>query len=199
MDEQIRQRIFEPFFTTKEVGMGTGLGLSMVYGIIKQHNGFITCYSELGRGSTFRIYLPLISGLVEESKSIPGVMPPRGTETLLFAEDDAMTRKSCRLLLENSGYKVIEAVNGEEAVAQFLALKNEIRLVLIDVVMPLMNGREAIRQMERIRPGIKAIFISGYAADIFNKTEIFEEGINFLSKPISYKDLLVAVRNLLDS
>jgi PAS domain S-box-containing protein len=199
MDEETRQRIFEPFFTTKEVGKGTGLGLSVAYGIIKQHNGFITCYSEPERGTTFRIYLPIINEPAEQSKFTPGVLPRGGTETILLAEDDAMTRKLCRLLLENSGYKVIEAANGEEAVAQFLALKDEIRLVLIDVIMPRMNGREAAIRMEQISPGIKVIFISGYTADIFNKTEIFEEGINFLSKPISYKDLLVAVRNLLDS
>jgi CheY-like chemotaxis protein len=199
MDEKTRQRIFDPFFTTKEVGKGTGLGLSMAYGIIKQHNGFITCYSEPGRGTTFRIYLPIISEPAEQSKSTPGVLPRGGTETLLLAEDDGMTRKLCRLLLENSGYKVIEAANGEEAVAQLIALKDEIRLVLIDVIMPRMNGREAYRRMEQIKPGIKAIFISGYTADIFQKKEIFEEGINFLSKPLLHKELLVAVRNLLDS
>ncbi len=136
MDEQTRQRIFEPFFTTKEVGKGTGLGLSVAYGIIKQHNGYITCYSEPGNGTTFRIYLPLINGAAEQSKSAPDILLPRGTETLLLAEDDAMTRRLCRLLLENSGYKVIEAANGEEAVAQLIALKDEIRLVLIDVIMP---------------------------------------------------------------
>jgi two-component system cell cycle sensor histidine kinase/response regulator CckA len=199
IDEQTRQRIFEPFFTTKEVGKGTGLGLSVAYGIIKQHNGYITCYSEPGNGTTFRVYLPLIGGAAEQSKSAPDILLPKGTETLLLAEDDAMTRRLCRLLLENSGYKVIEAANGEEAVAQLIALKDEIRLVLIDVIMPRMNGREAFRRMEQIRPGIKAIFISGYTADIFHKKEIFEEGINFLSKPLSHKELLVTVRNQLDS
>jgi PAS domain S-box-containing protein len=199
MDEQTRRRIFDPFFTTKEFGKGTGLGLSMAYGIIKQHNGFITCYSEQGRGTTFRVYLPLIGELAEQTKPIPEVLSPGGTETLLLAEDDAMTRKLSRLLLENSGYKIIEAANGEEAIAQFIAHKEEIRLIVIDVIMPRLNGREAYRQMELIMPGIKAIYISGYTADIFRKEEIFEEGINFLSKPLLYKELLVAVRNLLDS
>jgi len=199
MDEQTRQRIFEPFFTTKEVGKGTGLGLSVAYGIIKQHHGFITCYSEPGRGTTFRVYLPLIFESVEESKSTPDGLLPRGTETLLLAEDDAMTRKLSRLILENSGYRVFEAADGEEAVAQFIAHKDEIRLVLMDVIMPRMNGKEAYKRMEQIKPGIKVIFISGYTADIFQKEEIFKEGINFLSKPLMHKELFVAVRNLLDS
>jgi PAS domain S-box-containing protein len=199
MDEQTRQRIFEPFFTTKEAGKGTGLGLSVAYGIIRQHNGFITCYSEPGSGTTFRVYLPLISEPAELGKFIPDVILPRGTETLLLAEDDAMTRKLSRLVLEDSGYRVIEAANGEEAVAQFIAHKDEIRLVLIDIIMPRMNGREVFRQMERIRPDIKAIFVSGYTADIFQKEEIFVEGKNFLSKPLLHKELLVAVRNLLDN
>ena len=199
MDEQTRQRIFEPFFTTKEVGKGTGLGLSVAYGIIKQHHGFITCYSEPGRGTTFRVYLPLIFESVEVSKSTPDGILPRGTETLLLAEDDAMTRKLSRLILENSGYRVFEAADGEEAVAQFIAHKDEIRLVLMDVIMPRMNGKEAYKRMEQIKPGIKVIFISGYTADIFQKEEIFKEGINFLSKPLMHKELFVAVRNLLDS
>jgi PAS domain S-box-containing protein len=199
MDEQTRQRIFDPFFTTKEVGKGTGLGLSVAYGIIRQHKGFITCYSEPGSGTTFRVYLPLISEPAEESKSTPVVILPKGTETLLLAEDDALTRNLSRLLLENSGYKVIEAANGEEAVAQFIAHKEEIGLILTDVIMPRLNGREAHMRMKLIKPGLKAIFISGYTADIFREEEIFEEGVNFLSKPLLHKELLVAVRNLLDS
>jgi len=199
MDEMTRMRIFDPFFTTKETGKGTGLGLAVCYGIIKQHNGFVTCYSEPGTGTTFKIYLPIINETAEVGRAVNEVQMPRGTETLLLAEDDVMTRRLGRLLLENSGYHVIEAANGEEAVANFSELKDEISLVLLDVIMPRMNGREAYRRIDLLKPGIKAIFISGYTADIFKKEELFEEGFNFLSKPILRKDLLVTVRNLLDS
>jgi two-component system, cell cycle sensor histidine kinase and response regulator CckA len=199
MDEKTRQRIFEPYFTTKEVDKGTGLGLSVAYGIIKQHNGFITCYSEPGRGTTFRIYLPVFNMPAENRKSAPDLPLPRGNETILLAEDDSQTRRLSRMILENFGYRVIEAANGEEAVAQFTAHKDEIRIVLLDVIMPRKNGKEAFRLMEQIKPGTKVIFVSGYTADIFKKDEKFEEGINFLSKPILHKELLVTLRNLLDT
>jgi two-component system cell cycle sensor histidine kinase/response regulator CckA len=199
MDEKTRQRIFEPYFTTKEVDKGTGLGLSVAYGIIKQHNGFITCYSEPGRGTTFRVYLPVINLPAENRKSAPDLPLPKGNETILLAEDDTQTRRLSRMILENFGYRVFEAANGDEAVAQFIAHKDEISIVLLDVIMPRKNGKEAFRQMEQIKPGIKAIFISGYTADIFKKEDKFEEGTNFLSKPIMHKELLVTLRNLLDT
>jgi PAS domain S-box-containing protein len=199
MDEKTRQRIFEPYFTTKEVDKGTGLGLSVAYGIIKQHNGYITCYSEPGRGTTFRIYLPLFNLPPESKRSAPDLPLPRGNETILLAEDDSQTRRLSRLILENFGYRVIEAANGEEALSQFIAHKDDIRIVLLDVIMPRRNGKDAFRMMEQIKPGLKGIFISGYTADIFKKDEKFEEGINFLSKPVVHKELLVTLRNLLDS
>jgi PAS domain S-box-containing protein len=199
MDEHTLHRIFEPFFTTKEVGKGTGLGLSVAYGIIKQHHGFITCYSEHGRGTTFRLYLPIIGEAAEKSRSAPEVLLPMGTETILLAEDDAMPRKLSRLILEKFGYRVIEATNGEEAVTKFMANKDEISLALLDVIMPRMNGKEAFRLMDQIKPGTKVIYISGYTADIFQKEEKLVEGMNFLSKPIMHNDLLLTVRKLLDS
>ena len=199
MDEQTRQRIFEPFFTTKEVDKGTGLGLSVAYGIIKQHNGFITCYSEPGRGTTFRLYLPTIDEPAETGKPAADLPLPRGSETILLAEDDAQARRLSKLILENFGYTVFEAANGEEAVAQFMAHKDEIRIALLDVIMPQKNGKEVFKIMEQIKPGTKVIFISGYTADIFNKEEMFEEGINFLSKPLLHQELLVTVRTLLDA
>lgn len=199
MDEETRQRIFEPFFTTKESGKGTGLGLSVAYGIIKQHNGFITCYSEAGRGTTFRVYLPLINQVAEKSKPPPDVLLPMGTETILLAEDDAMPRKLSRLILEKFGYRVIEATNGEEAIAQFIEHQDEISLALLDVIMPRMNGKEAFRRIDQIKPGVKVIYISGYTADIFQKEGELVEGKNFLSKPIMHGDLLLTIRNMLDS
>jgi CheY-like chemotaxis protein len=199
MDEQTRQRIFEPFYTTKEVGKGTGLGLSVAYGIVKQHNGFITCYSEPGRGTTFRLYLPAIDKPAQPGKSAAELPLPKGSETILLAEDDPQARHLSKLILENFGYRVFEAANGEEAVAQFMAHKDEIRIALLDVIMPQKNGKEVFRLMEQMKPGIKVIFISGYTADIFKKEEMLEEGHNFLSKPLLHKELLVTVRNLLDS
>jgi len=199
MDEQTRLRIFEPFFTTKEVDKGTGLGLSVAYGIIKQHNGLITCYSEPGRGTTFRLYLPAIDEPAETGKHAADLPLPRGNETILLAEDDTQARHLSKLVLEKFGYRVFEAANGDEAVAQFMAHKDEIRIALLDLIMPQKNGKEVSRLIEQIKPGTKVIFISGYTADIFNKEEMFEEGINFLSKPLLHKELLVTVRTLLDS
>jgi len=199
MDEETSRRIFEPFFTTKELGKGTGLGLSVVYGIVKQHEGYIICDSEPGRGTTFRIYLPLLCEETDKSITAPDVTLPGGTETILLAEDDVQVRRPSILFLEKFGYRVIEAANGEEAIAQFIAHKDEISLALLDVIMPRLNGKEAYRQIKQMKPGIKVIFMSGYAADIFRKEEIDEEGINILLKPALHKELLVLIRNLLDS
>jgi signal transduction histidine kinase len=199
MSETTSARIFEPFFTTKEEGKGTGLGLSVVYGIIKQHNGFITCDSELGQGTTFRIYLPIIGIEADNCKSPLDVPALGGTETVLLVEDNEESRIVSRLFLENYGYRVIEAANGEEAVAQFEKFKDEIRFALIDVIMPRLNGWEAYNRIEKIKPGIKVIFISGYTADVLLQQEIVGKGINILSKPALNKELLTKIRNLLDS
>lgn len=199
MGETTHARIFEPFFTTKEEGKGTGLGLSVVYGIIKQHNGFIICDSELGQGTTFRIYLPIIGVEADKCKSPLDIPALGGTETILLAEDNEESRIVSRLFLENYGYRVIEAANGEEAVAQFEKFKDEIRFALIDVIMPRLNGWEAYNQIKHIKPGIKVIFVSGYTADVLLQQEIVGKGINILSKPALNKELLAKIRNLLDS
>jgi CheY-like chemotaxis protein len=199
MDKTTSGRIFEPFFTTKEEGKGTGLGLSVVYGIIKQHNGFITCDSEPGHGTTFRIYLPIIGEEAQKCKSSPDIPARGGTETVLLAEDNTESRIVSRLFLENYGYRVIEAANGEEAVAQFRTYKDEIHLALIDVIMPRMNGYEAYKQIQQIKPGIKVIFISGYTADVLLQQEIVGKGVIILSKPALNRELLTTIRNMLDS
>jgi two-component system cell cycle sensor histidine kinase/response regulator CckA len=198
MDERTRERIFEPFFTTKEVGKGTGLGLSMVYGIIKQHEGYINVYSELGKGTAFNVYLPLVNRKVEEAT--PDVMPSpaRGTETLLLAEDDAEVRGLTKNLLEDSGYKVIEAVDGEDAVKRFKENKDKVQLLLVDVIMPKKNGREAYIEIHKMRPDIKALFISGYTADVIRTKGVIEEGFEFILKPVSPMVLLAKVREVLD-
>jgi len=198
MDENTRQRIFEPFFTTKEVGKGTGLGMSMVYGIIKQHNGYINCYSELGKGATFKIYLPLIEEEAETAMKKEQVALATGTETILFAEDEEAVRKLIKLALEEVGYKVIEAADGYEAINKFTENRDRIDLLLLDVIMPGMNGRTVYEEAKKIKPEIKALFSSGYPADFIHKQGMLEEGYELVSKPVSPHELLKKVREILD-
>lgn len=205
MDNGTKEKIFEPFFTTKEVGKGTGLGLSIVYGIIKQHGGYINVYSEPGKGTTFKIYFPLIhaecgvrNAELSRESEIQNLKSPTG-ETVLMAEDDAMVRAIAREVFEQFGYTVIEARNGEDAVKKFLANKDDVQLVVLDVLMPKKNGKEACDEIRKIRPDVKVIFTSGYTADILHKKGIIEEGVNFLSKPISTNDLIRKVREVLDT
>lgn len=199
MDEKTRERIFEPFFTTKEAGRGTGLGLAMVYGIIKQHDGFINVYSELGKGTTFKIYLPLIMSEVKEERIEPTAYPEGGKETVLVAEDDQAVRKLTRDILERFGYKVIAAEDGEDAIEKFINNKEDIKLLLLDVIMPKKNGKEVYEEIKKINPGIKALFLSGYTANLIHKKGILDEGLNFILKPVSPKELLRKVREVLDS
>jgi signal transduction histidine kinase len=199
MDEKTRDRIFEPFFTTKEVGKGTGLGLSMVYGSVKQHSGFINVYSEPGRGTTFTIYLPLLkAGARPAAAGEPAPPPKGGTETILLAEDDTALRNLARGVLEEFGYTVIEAVDGQDAVEKFIMLKDRIQLLILDVVMPKKNGKEAFEEAKKIKPGIKALFTSGYPAEIIQKKGILDAGINFIIKPHQPQDLLRKIREVLD-
>ena len=200
-DEDTRARIFEPFFTTKEVGKGTGLGLSIVYGIIKQHNGFINCSSSPGRGATFTVYLPVArpSGDIATMEQTKTEIPRGGSETVLIAEDDREVRKLTRAVLEDFGYTVIEAEDGEEAVTRFREHQDRIRLLLFDVVMPRMNGKEAYDEIRKIRPAIRVIFTSGYNKALVRKKGIREENLDIVMKPISPRDLLNKVREVLDT
>jgi|GEM_PF-1512355 len=199
IDEKTRKRIFEPFFTTKEVGKGTGLGLSIVYGIIKQHKGYINVYSEMGKGTTFKIYLPLSEERVIEIKPAPETpVATCGTETLLLAEDDADVRKFTVYVLEEAGYTVIEAKDGEEAINKFMENKDKVQLLLLDVIMPKKNGKEVYDEIVKAKPEIKALFMSGYTANIIHKKGILEEGLDFVLKPVSPTKLLRVVREVLD-
>ena len=198
MDEMTRERIFEPFFTTKEVGKGTGLGLSIVYGIIKQHNGYIDVNSESGKGATFNIYLPIIESTIESAEIKKEAIPKGGTETILLAEDELEVRRLVKTVLEEFGYKVIEAVDGEDAINRFTENKDRIDIVILDVIMPKKNGREAYNELKNIKPDIKTIFISGYTEDIIKREDIFEMGLNFIAKPVSPSDLLEKIREALD-
>ncbi|MDO8721846.1 MAG: PAS domain S-box protein, partial [Syntrophales bacterium] len=196
IDEETKKRIFEPFFTTKEVGKGTGLGLSMVYGIIKQHEGFINVYSEPGIGTNIKIYLPLMDQMAGGKETKESFILPRGTEMVLLVEDDERVRKITLSVLEDFGYHVILAVNGEDAISKFKENKDRIQLCISDMVMPKLGGREAYEEMRKIRPDLRVIFMSGYAAD---KTKgIIDEGLDFISKPVSPSDFLRKVREVLD-
>jgi CheY-like chemotaxis protein len=199
MDEQTRQRIFEPFFTTKEPGKGTGLGLSIVYGIIRQHNGQISVYSEAGKGTTFRIYLPLTKDAIREKQGLVQATVRGGTETLLLAEDSDELRAFAQHVLEDIGYRVIVAKDGEEAVARFRENQDTVRLCLFDVVMPRKNGKEALAEIRTARTGMKALFMSGYAADVLREKDGIAEDVPLLTKPIVPDDLLRKIREVLDA
>ena len=199
MDEATRLRIFEPFFTTKEVGKGTGLGLAVAYGIIKQHDGCINVYSEPGTGTTFRIYLPLITTERREGyRAQQEEISVGGTETILLAEDDEHVRTMIRSVLTDFGYTIIEAVNGADAVNKFAEQNETIDLILIDLIMPKMNGKEALDEIRKIRPGIKAIFSSGYAPETIQQKASLADGVHLIAKPASPTELLKKVRQVLD-
>jgi signal transduction histidine kinase/CheY-like chemotaxis protein len=199
MNGLTQARIFEPFFTTKEMGKGTGLGLSMVYGIVKQHEGYITVYSEPGMGTTFEIYLPLVEPSKREIESMKPAEALRGTETVLVAEDDETVRTFAMTLLTESGYTVIGAPDGEQALAKFKENEDRVRLLIFDVIMPKMNGKDAFEEIRKSRPDVKVLFMSGYAADIFEKKNIPEQGLNLVLKPIAPTEFLKKVRETLDS
>lgn len=199
MDENTKERIFEPFFTTKDIGRGTGLGLSIVHGTVKQHNGYINVYSEPGKGTNFRIYFPVIKSETALKNMEVELLPQGGTETILVAEDKADVKKMIKTFLEEFGYEVLEADNGEEAVRIYAENREKIKLALLDVIMPKMNGREAYEEIKKTAPDVKALFMSGYSADIINRKGIVENGLEFMSKPVPPYALLRRIRHILDS
>jgi CheY-like chemotaxis protein len=198
MDERTRERIFEPFYTTKEMGKGTGLGLATVYGIVKQHRGVIDVESAPGSGTSFHLYFPLLSKDAESADYRSAAKLTGGTETILVAEDDEIIRNLTRSVLTEFGYEVIEAMDGEEALRIFGENRDRIDLLLLDVIMPRKNGKAAYEEMRRIKPGIKALFMSGYSADMISKEGILEKDLSFISKPVSPTELLMKVREVLD-
>ncbi len=198
LDEMTKTRIFEPFFTTKEMGRGTGLGLAMVYGAVKQNNGFINVYSEVGKGTTFRIYLPEVTVTVERKKDVDIQSPLGGAETILLVEDDQALRKLAGTLLDKYGYTVIEAIDGDDALARFNAYKKRIDLLITDVVIPKRSGIEVFETIRMLHPEIKVLFLSGYSKDIIQKKGILDTGANFLQKPVSPNTLLAKVREILN-
>ncbi len=198
MDETTRQRIFEPFFTTREMGKGTGLGMAVVYGIVKGHDGYINVYSEPELGTTFKIYLPLTT---MDAEATPELIQPVALgkgETILIAEDDPAVRDVFRISLEEHGYKVIEAENGEDAVKHYNDNMEKVSLVLLDVIMPIKNGREAYEEIMSLNPGAKVIFMSGYTDDIIVGKGLLEADTELIPKPITPDRLLGKIREVLD-
>jgi len=202
MDKDILDKIFEPFFTTKEKGKGTGLGLAIVYGIVKQAGGSILVESEPGRGTTFRIYLPVVDEsekkiLTKESK--PKTMALHGWETILLVEDELSVRKVVKRALEYMGYKVIDAEDGQQALTLIKQLKTPIDLLITDVIMPEMSGKDLALRIQALFPDLKVVFISGYLDDIIGNQGILEPGIQFIQKPIKIEALAQKIRETLDS
>ncbi len=198
MTAEVREKIFEPFFTTKEEGKGTGLGLAIVYGIVQQHNGFIGAHSEPGKGADFEIYIPAV-GMHNIKHGVTVDVPPvGGTETILLVEDESSLRTFTMTLLAEFGYRVIEALDGRDAVDQFMKHQDDIQMILMDVIMPNMSGPEAYQQIQDISPGAKVLFMSGYTADYLNAKGIDAERSDFLSKPASTPELLRKIREILD-
>jgi PAS domain S-box-containing protein len=199
MDEQTQSRIFEPFFTTKAQGKGTGLGLATVYGVVKQSGGFIYVYSEVGHGTTFKIYLPQVTaGVDKEAADKTVVPPPRGSETILFVEDEESVRELVRDYLSAAGYKVLEAADGMQALEIAAARTSAIDILVTDVVMPRLSGRELASRLTSERPGLKVLFISGYTDDSIFRSGVLAGGVAYLQKPFNLKTLARRIREVLD-
>ena len=198
MDQNTQERAFEPFFTTKGLEKGTGLGLAMVYGIVKQHNGFIHLYSEPGTGTTFKIYLPPVETVPDVVISSKSSEIRGGTETVLLVEDDEMVRRLIERTLMDLGYTVLIARDGEEAVDMFRKNGDRIDLAILDLVMPRKGGKEAYEEMRKVKSDLKVIFMSGYTAEVVHESFVLIAGIPFLSKPFGPGVLARKVREVLD-
>ena len=199
MDEATRAHIFEPFFTTKGPGKGTGLGLSTVYGIVTQSHGFIGVESEVGQGTSFKIYLPRVAEAAGTDRPAPTVVSGPGTETILLVEDNAGLRKLATRLLAPAGYTVLVAASGEEALRVMERHDAPVHLLLSDVVMPGMSGRQLAERLAQIRPGMKVLYMSGYTSDAIVRHGVLEAQVPFLNKPFTAAALLRKVRDVLDS
>jgi len=202
MDAERLSHIFEPFFTTKESGKGTGLGLAMVYGIIKQSGGHIWVYSEPGQGTTFKIYFPRVAEGLAPVRPRPTQKPSRATgggKTILLVEDDAALRALMSKALRKYGYQVWEAANGGEAIMVCEKEKGPIHLLLTDVVMPQMSGRELAGRVAHLRPEIKVLYMSGYTTNAIVHHGVLDAGINFIQKPVKILSLLQKVREVLET
>jgi signal transduction histidine kinase/CheY-like chemotaxis protein len=199
MSRDVQARMFDPFFTTKERGKGTGLGLSTVFGIVRQSGGAISVSSEIDEGTTFRIYLPNTRDTRPQPSVAAQVDRPRGSETILVVEDEPHVRSIVRGILTRAGYVVLEAEHGAAALELCQRVQTPIQLVLTDVVMPVMSGRELIERLAKVRPGAKVLFMSGYTDDTVVHHGVLDEGIAYLQKPIVPDVLTRKVREVLDT
>jgi CheY-like chemotaxis protein len=200
MDEDTRGRIFEPFFTTKPKGQGTGLGLSTVFGIVKQSGGHIGVYSEVGRGTTFKVFLPRTERSAPTYRRFVSTQTPvHAWETILLAEDEDQVRAVIRAILTRAGYTVLEASNGDDALQRAKNSTVPIHLLLTDVVMPGMGGRVLAERMSEVLPNLKVLFMSGYTDDAIVHHGVLEAGLSFYQKPVTPQALLQRVRDVLGS
>jgi PAS domain S-box-containing protein len=200
MDAETQERIFEPFFTTKELGKGTGLGLATVYGIVKQSEGYIWVYSEVGKGATFKIYLPRVDAIAETNEVSEASQPVRGgQETILLVEDEDIVRNLAYEVLQQYGYTVITAESGEEGLRVCREFAGKIDLVVTDVVMPRMSGREMAEQLATERPETRVLYMSGFTDDAIVRHGLLEEDIAFIQKPFTPESLATKIRELLDN
>jgi len=200
MDKEIFGKLFEPFFTTKEPGKGTGLGLATVYGIVKQSNGFVNVYSEPDQGTTFKIYLPRHIGKADQGRT--EILPESvsmGQETVMVVEDEPAILNLSKRILQKQGYQVLVAGTPDEAIRLAEERIGEIHLLMTDIIMPEMNGRELAKRILSLRPNLKRLFMSGYTADVIAHHGVLDEGVYFIQKPFSRKDLAAKVREALDS
>ena len=199
MNKETRDRIFEPFFTTKDTGKGTGLGLATVFGIVKQNNGFINVCSELGKGTSFIIYIPRYVGKSDSNQKTDMAMPvPSGLETILLVEDELAFANITSMILRKQGYTVFSANTPQEAIRLAKELTGEIDLLITDVIMPGANGKDLSQELQSLFPHLKILFMSGYTADAISQHGVLDEGVNFIQKPFSLHDLATKVREVLD-
>ncbi|MFO7913028.1 MAG: ATP-binding protein [Desulfotignum sp.] len=200
MDKDTLDNLFEPFYTTKEVGKGTGLGLATVYGIVKQNNGFINVYSEPGQGSTFKSYLPRLVADEDIDRAVPEKKAAAGgSETILLVEDEPSILRMARMMLERKGYSVLPAATPGEAIDLAKTHSDKIHLLMTDVVMPEMNGRDLAGQLKPLYPEIKLLFMSGYTANVIAHHGVLDDGVAFIQKPFSMADMTEKVREVLDN
>jgi len=198
MDEKTLSHVFEPFFTTKEVGRGTGLGLATAYGIVKQHNGMITAYSEPGNGTVIKVYLPAVERQSPVSLGKSSEVVPGGTETILIAEDQQTSKDLARKVLERNGYRVIAASDGKQALRLFSENAKSVDLVFLDLVMPGMSGHEAFMKMREVKPNLRAVFTTGYSVNAVESNVADCTGLTVIAKPYTSSDVLRVIRKALD-
>jgi CheY-like chemotaxis protein len=200
MDTQALAHLFEPFYTTKETGKGTGLGLSTVYGIVKQNNGFINVYSEPGDGTTFRIYLPRHEGATMQApQEITANATPDHSGTILLLEDEPALMRLGEAMLEKLGYQVLAVASPNEAIRLAEEHNGNINLLITDVIMPEMNGRQLAARVQAFRPRLKVLFMSGYTSNVIAHRGVLEEGVHFIQKPFSLKELAAKIRQAMES